>query len=110
MGIAGIQYDIETFTLKGIESDADKGLQIDMVIDRADTCINLCEIKFAPDVLTVTKELANELQRKKTNFQKAMKTRATLFITLITVHGAEENNHYRRVVQNQISAHDFFAG
>ena len=37
-----------------IESSAEPGAQIDLLIDRADNCINLCEIKYRPDEMTLS--------------------------------------------------------
>ena len=65
-------------------SNKDRGAQIDLVIERADQCINLCEIKFSTGPFVVTKQYAEELERKKRVFQETTKTKKALFVTLIT--------------------------
>ena len=52
------------------KTDADEGVQIDLVIDRADKCINLCEIKFYDDELIISKADAEELRKKKNCFKE----------------------------------------
>jgi len=86
-----------------------KEVEIDLVIDRADQCINLCEIKFYNAEYVVTKGGFEELNRKKTKFYEKTKTKKTLFVTLITPFGADENPHYQNIVNNQITLEDLFS-
>ena len=82
LGIAGVQTEISSFRHIG---DADgKGIQIDLLIDRNDQCINLREMKFYNDELTLTKEDAEKLRRRRSRFQQLTKTKKTLFNTLVT--------------------------
>lgn len=52
-----------------------KGAQIDLVIDRADNCINLFEIKFCNGNFLITKSYADNLNYKKLCFQEQTKTK-----------------------------------
>lgn len=79
------------------------GAQIDLVIDRADNCINLCEIKFCNSPFQVTKSYAEKLRYKKACFQMQTKTKKSLFITLISSYGAMVNQYYLASVDNQLS-------
>lgn len=83
-------------------SDA-KGAQIDLVIDRADNCINLCEIKFCNSIFNVDQEYAKNLQYKKSCFQQQTNTKKSLFTTLLTTYGANMNQHYLSSVDNQLN-------
>ena len=85
-----------------------KNSEIDLVIDRADQCINLCEIKFCNSIYEVTKSYAQELQAKKEAFKTKTKTRKTLFITLITPFGASINTAFLSSVDNQIVIDELF--
>jgi uncharacterized protein len=80
-----------------------KEVEVDLVIDRADQCINLCEVKFYNSSFTVTKTYAKELLRKKGLFAEKSKSKKTLFTTLITPYGAKENANYFESVDNQIN-------
>lgn len=82
--------------------------QIDLVIERADNCINLCEIKFCNDEFIIDKNYADKLEQKKKHFQQATKTKKALFTTIITPFGVKSNQHYLRVVQNQLTIDDLF--
>lgn len=85
-----------------------KEVEIDLVIDRADNCINLCEIKFSNKKFVVTKEYAKILIRKKELFRKKNKTKKALFTTLITPFSAIENANYLNSVEKQISLESLF--
>jgi hypothetical protein len=86
----------------------DPGAEIDLVIDRADQCINLCEIKFYNSLYSLTKEDENDFERKKTIFREKTKTRKAIFTTLITAYGAKKNEHYLNSVDNQLTLECLF--
>ena len=90
-------------TLKG-----KKVSEIDLVIDRADQCINLCEIKFSHAPYKMTKAYADELERKKHAFGEATGTKKALFTTLITPFGAVANPAYLSAVDNQLIIDQLF--
>ncbi|HEX4839938.1 MAG TPA: ATP-binding protein [Rhabdochlamydiaceae bacterium] len=85
-----------------------KHSEIDLVIDRADQCINLCEIKFCNAQYQVSKSYAQELQSKKENFRTTTRTKKTLFTTLITPYGASPNPAYLSAVDKQIVIDELF--
>lgn len=79
------------------------GAQIDLLIDRADKCINLCEIKFSNSIFHITKNYAQNLRYKKHCFQEQTQTKKSLFTTLITSYGTTVNEHYLSSVDNQLT-------
>jgi hypothetical protein len=79
------------------------GVQIDLIIDRADRCVNLCEIKFWDDEFIVTAEYAKALKEKKRLFREQTQTTKTLFTTLITTYGARPDKNYLGSVDSQLS-------
>ncbi|MFM8454833.1 MAG: AAA family ATPase [Gammaproteobacteria bacterium] len=85
------------------KKEGQAGAQIDLVIDRLDNCINLCEIKYYNSVFQLTKNYAENLRYKKSCFQEQTKTKKSLFTTLITSYGAEKNQHYLASVDNQLT-------
>jgi len=80
----------------------DGGTQVDLLIDRDDNIINLCEMKFSRDHFTISKRYAEELRRKENTFRKATKTRKNTFITMITTYGLRENSHSLELVANDL--------
>jgi uncharacterized protein len=85
-----------------------KEAEIDLIIDRADNCINLCEIKFCKAPFEVSFSYARELETKKESFLRETSTRKALFTTLITPHGAIANPAYLSAVDNQIVIDELF--
>ena len=78
------------------------GAQIDLLIDRKDHCINICEMKYSLSPFTIDKTYAGELQRKINVFKEKTKTRKTLFLTMITAYGIKTNIHSTGLVQKEI--------
>jgi hypothetical protein len=82
--------------------------QIDLLLDRSDRCINLCEIKFSESEFVISKSYLENLQRKKEVFKNDLKSRKNLFMTFITVFGVKENEYYNNIIDNQITINSFF--
>lgn len=106
LGLAGITTGESHWQHIGTQKE--KGAEIDLVIDRADNCINLCEIKFCKEEFIITKSYANDLERKKKVFQEVTKTRKTIFLTLITPFGVKENTHSIGIVDQQLTLDALF--
>lgn len=90
---------------KGSKED---GAQIDLLIDRDDHSINVCEIKFYTGELTISKSYAGELQQKLDVFQEKVKPRKTLFLTLITTYGIKENIYSDTMVKKSLTMNALF--
>jgi uncharacterized protein len=84
------------------------GAQIDLVIDRDDSIINICEIKYSSEPFVITSDYSKSLQKKLASFQHFTKTRKTLFLTFITVNGLHENMYSIDFVQNSIMMDNAF--
>ncbi len=89
-------------------TEKEKGAQIDLVIDRADNCINLVEMKFYDDTFLIEKTYSSSLEHKKNAFRRHSKTRKTLFTTLLTPYGAKQNGQYFKAVDNEITLDELF--
>jgi AAA+ ATPase superfamily predicted ATPase len=86
----------------------EKGAQVDLLIDRQDHCINVCEIKFSTDTFEITKAYAKELESKQRVFRVQTKTRKTLFLTMLTTYGVSNVNHYTGLVHNEVTMDALF--
>ncbi|MBS1513343.1 MAG: AAA family ATPase [Bacteroidetes bacterium] len=106
LGISGIYSD--TAIWKSKWNTAKGGAQIDLVIDRRDNCINLCEIKFYETAFTIDKKYAAALQQKKAVFKKEIKTRKHLFITFISSTELQHNQHSIGLVDHLITLDTLF--
>jgi hypothetical protein len=102
LGIAGITTRVSQWH--------DNEAQIDLVIDRADNCINVCEIKFYNAEYVVGAKEAAELLRKKARFLVSTRTKKAVFLTLITANGAARNQHYIDTIDSHVQADKFVFG
>ena len=82
--------------------------QIDLVIDRADQCINLCEIRFHNQEYQVSKEDVIKLQSRKYHFIEVTGSKKAIFITFISVYGAKKSLNYNTAIDNQVTVDDLF--
>ena len=92
LGIHGVETEVSAW--HHVASDpGERGAQIDLVIDRADQTINLCEMKFAEAEYTIDKAYAAELRGKRATFQHVTRTRKAILLTLVTTYGVKDNVH-----------------
>ncbi len=105
LGIAAVFTKISSLRIEG--NKYEKGFQIDLIIDRNDAVINLCEIKYYAASFKIDKKYAKELTERKQRFIEHTKTKKQVFTTFITNHPIFENEYKRDVVAVNISLEDF---
>ena len=103
LGISGVIASVHTYR----SSQNKGGVQIDILIDRRDDVINLCECKFTNKAYVLTDEDSQDLKRKKEVFLRESGTKKSLHMTMIT---ADELTHnaYRNEIQAEIVLDDLF--
>ncbi len=84
---------------------ADVGAQIDLLIERADNVMNVCEIKFTREQFCIDKDYAERLENKLAVLRKKIKDSKTLMLTLISANGLKQNA-YSDIVQNVVTLED----
>ena len=94
LGISGVLTSASSWAYKPPKRSTQKGAQIDLLIDRADNCINLCEIKYCNEEFVISKSYDIQLREKKALFLTHTETRKSVFITLITPYGVKKNAGY----------------
>ncbi|MEM6967319.1 MAG: ATP-binding protein, partial [Bacteroidota bacterium] len=104
--ISGISSSISSFVAK--PKDGFSGAQIDLIVDRSDQSINLCEIKHSTSKYGVTKKDVQNFQNKKEVFRYHTKTKKHLFLTLVATHGAVENTNRLNHVDQIVTLDDLF--
>jgi AAA+ ATPase superfamily predicted ATPase len=105
LGISGVHTSVSSWRSRSKSS----GAQIDLVIDRRDQVINLCEMKFSINPFTIEKKYAIELRNKIGVFRQETNARKSVFLTLITTFGLKTNEHSTGLVQNDLTMNDLFA-
>ncbi|MGB7129108.1 MAG: ATP-binding protein [Candidatus Rhabdochlamydia sp.] len=108
LGISGISTIESGWRYLPKKAINEQGAQIDLVIDRADKCINLCEMKYSSSEFTIDKSYEEKLQNKKNVFREQTETAKTLFVTMVTTYGVKKNAHYLSVIDNQLTMDDLF--
>jgi len=104
LGITGITSSLASFIAR--PKDGLPGAQIDLLIDRNDQSINVCEIKFSNTPHIVTKKEVENIATKKQVFQHHTQTKKHLFTTLITTMGIIENSHSNSAIDQVIALED----
>jgi uncharacterized protein len=82
--------------------------QIDLLIDRKDNVVNLCEIKFTEGAFSIDKKYAENLRNKIYTFKKETQTNKAVFLTLITTYPIKQNQYSRELVVNALKMDDLF--
>jgi uncharacterized protein len=96
LGIGAVETEQGVWVHRSAAPD-DEGAQVDLVIDRADRSVNLCEMKFSESTFVVDKACARELARKRDVFTRFAGANKSVFITLVTTQGVRPNEHAQRL-------------
>jgi len=108
LGLAAVQTRTSKWKYRPPRKSKEAGVEIDLLIDRADHCINLCEIKFYENDFALNKEYADKLLKKKDRFNQITETRKSTFITLITAYGTKHNEHYLGAIDQEFTMDALF--
>ena len=84
-----------------------RGGQIDLVIDRGDRAINLCEMKYSQEPYTITKSYLETMTSRRELFRMASKTTKALHLTMICPFGLKTNAHSRDI-QSVVTLDDLY--
>jgi AAA+ ATPase superfamily predicted ATPase len=106
LGIQAIYSEASSYFCKGTAHK--KGFQLDLLIDRADKVITICEIKFYDTAFNITKEYAEQLRNKLALFKEETQTKKMLFFAFISTFGTTPNSYKNTLVQNEIKLIDIF--
>jgi AAA+ ATPase superfamily predicted ATPase len=103
LGIAGVSTSIFSWLSK----NSSPGAQIDLVIDRRDGVVNLCEMKYSNSEYTITKKYDGELRNKRQAFRSETKTRQSIHTTFVTTYGLTRNEYWGDI-QSEVTMSDLF--
>ena len=106
LGISAVYTELSSFTAKGDRKKT--GTQIDLLIDRDDDVINICEAKFYDGPFTVTKEYARKLRSKRTIFKEQTDTLKKLSLVLISTYDLKETAHSLELIEHAITLKHLF--
>ncbi|MFK7906302.1 MAG: ATP-binding protein [Chitinophagales bacterium] len=106
LGISGMLTKIFSYVAK--PTDDLPGIQIDLLIDRIDHAIHICEVKFSTSTYILDKKTADNIRQKHTVFQYHSQSKKHLFTTFITTFGLIENKWSAELVDQALVLDDLF--
>lgn len=104
LGISGVSTEISAWTKY---EKGKKIAQIDLVIDRRDQVINLCEMKFSLNKYDITPAYMKYLVERRELFRASTDTSSALHLTFITLAGVKHNAQWN-MIQSEVTADELF--
>ena len=105
LGISGVRTS--AYSWRSARSAPGSGAQIDLVLDRGDGVVNLCEMKYSAIPYEIDADEAARLRNRKEAFIRETGTRKTCRTTFVTSAGIKPNK-YRWTVEAEVSLDDLF--
>jgi len=84
------------------------GTQIDLLFDRDDGIITICEIKYYKDDFEIDKKYADILKKKIEVFKQQTKTKKQIFLSIITAGGLKRNCYSEEMITGRVVLEDLF--
>ena len=108
LGISGVLANINSWACKRNDDLGISGSQIDLLIDRKDQVINICEMKFSTGEFAITKAADENLRNKIHDFQAITGSRSAIHPVLVTTYGLKHNS-YSNAFLATVTAEDLFS-
>lgn len=105
LGISGIETSQSAWTVIG--DDEKEGTQIDMLMERGDNVVNMCEMKFYSEEYAVTKAYHKKLVHRTNVLAEQVSRKMVIHSTLVTTYGLVQNEYAGDFV-NVVTMEDLF--
>ena len=105
LGISGVASKQSAWSKRGDDTD---GTQIDLLIDRKDNIMNMCELKFVSDDFSVSRDYYKKIMHRQELLAGEISRKTAIHSTLITTFGLTYNE-YSGIFTNTITLDDLFA-
>ncbi|MCL2512044.1 MAG: AAA family ATPase [Bacteroidales bacterium] len=103
LGIAGVV----TYSAAWRSKKSEPATQIDLLIDRNDGIINICEMKYTDGEFVIDKKQNENLRNKKSTFINETQTRKAVHLTMLTTYGVKRNEYWNNI-QSEATMSDLF--
>ena len=90
------------------KNSEEKGAQIDLLFDRDNDAITLCEIKYTDKPFSISKDYFNNLKNKIATFKRVTQTKKQIFLVIITSVGIKDNPYSDELISQVVTWDDFF--
>ena len=112
LGFSAVVSSVHSWSYKGEKDPVSgktihKGAQKDLLIDRNDDTINLCEMKYTNAEYTITEEEDEKIRNRKEAFVRETETEKTVLLTMITSFGLTPGG-YSNDIHCQLTMADLF--
>ena len=107
LGIAGVAVEVYAWRQRGT-SQGVPGVQIDLLLDRRDGIVNLCEMKYTDGEYVLDKEELDRIIARREAFRTVCGGKKSIHVTLITANGLFHNK-YSGNIQSEVTLADLFA-
>ena len=108
LGIAGIAADAYSWIYRG-SGPEDPGVQIDLLLDRADNTIDICELKYSREQFIMTRDEADKINRRAAVFLREAGRRKSVRVVMVTACGVKHGVN-SGCYQAEVTLDDIFAG
>ena len=109
IGISAVATTEHTWRFVPEEGEKDvKGAQIDLLIDRDDNVINLCEMKWASEEFVIQKKDEADIRNKVSTLERETGTKKAVHVTMVTTYGVKRNM-YSDEIQSEVVLDQLFA-
>ena len=91
------------------KSSSENGAQIDLLFDRDDGAITVCEIKYTDQPFAIDKQYAEKLTNKIGVFKAKTKTKKDIFLAFVSASGLKKTMYSEAMVSGIVDADDLFS-
>lgn len=110
LGISGVLSSESIWYVKGGKDEngtIQQGAQINLLIDRRDKVIIICEMKYSSDEYEIDRTYDGDLRNKVKRFKDMNNCKKSIQLTMITTYGVKKNR-YSNIIGNKVLLDDLF--
>ncbi len=107
LGISGMATNVSTWRSLPDKETGTPGAQIDLIIERADRIIHLCELKFSQEPYNISIDYADKIRQRGWLFKEHTHTRKSIVNTFVTTYGLKKGKH-NSIVHSETTMDDLF--
>ena len=97
-----------TWRYTPVKNSKERGAQIDLLFDRKDNAITLCEIKYTAQPFEINNKYAAQLNQKIDVFKKVTRTNKHIFLAMISANGLKKTMYAEEMIDGLVTLDDLF--
>lgn len=108
LGLDTVGCELGNYRFLPKKGDIQTGAQIDLLFDREDGVITLCEIKYSDNKVAIDKDYAKKLMNKQVVFEKNHISSKQIFFALISTKGLKKTIWSEELIDSEVVLEDLF--